>query len=81
MKRQNFTVTFPLLFFFYIIYNFPKFALYLGRAFFPKPEVDVCVVKFIPRIKPLITQPFKLVEKVCSTIFHHRQKYCDYGFK
>jgi len=50
-----------------------------GKAFFPKPEVDVAVVKFTPRIKPLISQPFKLVEKVTSTIFHHRQKYCNYG--
>lgn len=52
-----------------------------GKAFFPKPEVDVCVVKFTPRIKPAINQPFKLIEKVASTIFHHRQKFCSYGLK
>ncbi|GBN65990.1 Dimethyladenosine transferase 1, mitochondrial [Araneus ventricosus] len=50
-----------------------------GTAFFPKPEVDVAVVKFTPRIRPLIDQPFELVEKVVSTIFHHRQKFCRYG--
>ncbi|KAF8782538.1 Dimethyladenosine transferase 1 like protein [Argiope bruennichi] len=37
-----------------------------GKAFFPKPEVDVAVVKFTPRIRPLIDQPFELVEKVVS---------------
>ncbi|CAL1273304.1 unnamed protein product [Larinioides sclopetarius] len=50
-----------------------------GKAFFPKPEVDVAVVKFTPRIRPLINQPFDLVEKIVSTIFHHRQKFCRYG--
>lgn len=58
-----------------LMFNIP------GRAFFPKPEVDVSVVKFTPRIRPLINQPFKLVEKVASTIFHHRQKYSSYGLK
>ncbi|XP_054706233.1 dimethyladenosine transferase 1, mitochondrial-like [Uloborus diversus] len=52
-----------------------------GKAFFPKPEVDVGVVKFVPRIKPLINQPFKLINKVVTTIFNHRQKYCLYGIK
>lgn len=47
-----------------------------GRAFFPKPEVDVSLVKFTPLIKPLIKQPFSLVEKVTRTLFHCRQKHC-----
>ncbi|GIX96566.1 dimethyladenosine transferase 1, mitochondrial [Caerostris extrusa] len=53
----------------------------MWRAFFPKPDVDVCVLKFTPRIKPLINQPFELVEKVVFTLFHHRQKYCLYNIK
>ncbi|XP_071035886.1 mitochondrial dimethyladenosine transferase 1 isoform X2 [Parasteatoda tepidariorum] len=52
-----------------------------GRAFFPKPEVDVSVVRFTPRIRPLISQPFEIVNKVISTIFQHRQKFSLYGIK
>ncbi|KFM65665.1 Dimethyladenosine transferase 1, mitochondrial, partial [Stegodyphus mimosarum] len=52
-----------------------------GRAFFPKPDVDVGVVKFTPRILPLINQPYDLVKKVVTHIFLHRQKYCLYGLK
>ncbi|GFX21204.1 dimethyladenosine transferase 1, mitochondrial [Trichonephila clavipes] len=52
-----------------------------GRAFFPKPEVDVAVVKFTPRIRPLISQPFPIVQKVITTLFQHRQKFCRFGIK
>ncbi|XP_078000836.1 dimethyladenosine transferase 1, mitochondrial-like [Glandiceps talaboti] len=50
-----------------------------GSAFVPKPEVDVGVVHFIPRIHPLIPCSFKLVEKVVRCVFHFRQKYCKRG--
>ncbi|XP_034964569.1 dimethyladenosine transferase 1, mitochondrial isoform X1 [Zootoca vivipara] len=47
-----------------------------GRAFVPKPEVDVTVVHFTPLVQPKIEQPFKLVEKVVRTVFQFRRKYC-----
>ncbi|XP_075718801.1 dimethyladenosine transferase 1, mitochondrial [Rhinoderma darwinii] len=50
-----------------------------GRAFVPKPEVDVGVVHFTPLIQPKIDQPFKLVEKVVQNVFHLRRKYCYRG--
>ena len=45
-----------------------------GSAFLPKPDVDVGVVTFEPRVQPLIDVPFQHVEKVVSLIFHHRNK-------
>ncbi|XP_054652224.1 dimethyladenosine transferase 1, mitochondrial [Dunckerocampus dactyliophorus] len=50
-----------------------------GRAFVPKPEVDVGVVHFTPLVQPLIQQPFKLVEKVVRNIFQFRRKFCHKG--
>ncbi|XP_012665567.1 dimethyladenosine transferase 1, mitochondrial isoform X3 [Otolemur garnettii] len=50
-----------------------------GRAFVPKPEVDVGVVHFTPLIQPKIEQPFKLVEKVVQNAFQFRRKYCHRG--
>ncbi|XP_033090874.1 dimethyladenosine transferase 1, mitochondrial [Trachypithecus francoisi] len=50
-----------------------------GRAFVPKPEVDVGVVHFTPLIQPRIEQPFKLVEKVVQNVFQFRRKYCHRG--
>ncbi|KAM5324243.1 dimethyladenosine transferase 1, mitochondrial isoform 4-T4 [Glossophaga mutica] len=50
-----------------------------GRAFVPKPEVDVGVVHFTPLVRPAIEQPFKLVEKVVQSAFHFRRKYCHRG--
>jgi dimethyladenosine transferase 1 len=47
-----------------------------GSAFVPKPDVDVGVVKFVPRREPLIQQPYKLVEKVVRHVFCMRNKYC-----
>lgn len=45
-----------------------------GRAFIPKPDVDVGVVTLIPLKEPLVKLPFKLVEKVLRHIFNMRQK-------
>ncbi|PNF25888.1 Dimethyladenosine transferase 1, mitochondrial [Cryptotermes secundus] len=50
-----------------------------GRAFIPKPEVDVSVVRFTPLVQPQIPLPFKLVEKVVRNIFGFRQKYSIRG--
>ncbi|XP_043399123.1 dimethyladenosine transferase 1, mitochondrial isoform X2 [Chelonia mydas] len=50
-----------------------------GRAFVPKPEVDVSVVHFTPLVQPKIQQPFKLVEKVVKSVFQFRRKYCCRG--
>lgn len=50
-----------------------------GRAFVPKPDVDVGVVHFIPRIEPQIPLDFSLVEKVIRCIFSFRQKHSKRG--
>uniref|UniRef100_A0A8C8SU45 rRNA adenine N(6)-methyltransferase n=1 Tax=Pelusios castaneus TaxID=367368 RepID=A0A8C8SU45_9SAUR len=50
-----------------------------GRAFVPKPEVDVSVVHFTPLVQPKIQQPFNLVEKVVRNVFQFRRKYCFRG--
>ncbi|XP_044023952.1 dimethyladenosine transferase 1, mitochondrial isoform X1 [Siniperca chuatsi] len=50
-----------------------------GRAFVPKPEVDVGVVHFTPLVQPQIQQPFKVVEKVTRNVFQFRRKHCHKG--
>ncbi|CAG4950891.1 unnamed protein product [Colias eurytheme] len=50
-----------------------------GDAFVPKPDVDVGVVTLTPLKRPLMKQPFKLVEKVVRQIFSMRQKYSIRG--
>ncbi|XP_017780330.1 PREDICTED: dimethyladenosine transferase 1, mitochondrial [Nicrophorus vespilloides] len=45
-----------------------------GSAFLPKPDVDVGVVTLIPKTQPLVTLPFKMVEKILRSIFNMRQK-------
>ncbi|XP_039904991.1 dimethyladenosine transferase 1, mitochondrial isoform X1 [Simochromis diagramma] len=50
-----------------------------GRAFVPKPEVDVGVVHFTPLVQPQIQQPFQLVEKVVRNVFQFRRKHCHKG--
>lgn len=51
-----------------------------GKAFVPKPDVDVGVVKLIPFKEPKTTLPFKTVEKVVRHLFSMRQKYSRRGF-
>ena len=41
-----------------------------GRAFVPKPEVDVSVVTFTPLKQPYIDLPFSMVEKVPASKYH-----------
>jgi len=62
----------------YLCQTYHKFTI-KGSAFVPKPDVDVGVVKFIPRKTPLINQPFDLVEKVTRQLFSMRQKHCWKG--
>lgn len=50
-----------------------------GKAFVPKPDVDVGVVTIVPLKTPLTTVPFPVVEKVVRHIFSMRQKYCRRG--
>lgn len=45
-----------------------------GKAFVPKPDVDVAVVRFDPLKEPLTTLPFDLVEKVMRYLFSMRQR-------
>ncbi|KAI6174892.1 RRNA adenine N(6)-methyltransferase [Aphelenchoides bicaudatus] len=45
-----------------------------GQCFVPKVEVDVGVVKFVPREQSLIPTCFEIVEKVCRHAFHYRNK-------
>ncbi|CAJ0595313.1 unnamed protein product [Cylicocyclus nassatus] len=52
-----------------------------GACFVPRPDVDVGIVRFIPRIQPLINVPFEVVEKLCRQVFHYRQKYMIKGLK
>ncbi|CAH1397751.1 unnamed protein product [Nezara viridula] len=51
------------------VFNIP------GKAFLPKPDVDVGVVKLVPLISPVCDYEFHLVEKVCRVLFSGRQKY------
>lgn len=50
-----------------------------GRAFIPKPEVDVGVVRLTPLKQPIISLPFDIIEKVVRCVFSYRQKYCIRG--
>ncbi|KAG1936308.1 dimethyladenosine transferase 1, mitochondrial-like [Pimephales promelas] len=52
-----------------------------GRAFVPKPTVDVGVVHFTPLAQPQIQQPFKLVEKIVKNAFQFRRKHCRTGLQ
>lgn len=52
-----------------------------GKAFVPKPDVDVGVVTLIPLKTPQTDLPFDLVEKVMRYIFSMRQKYVKRGIE
>lgn len=45
-----------------------------GKAFVPKPDVDVGVVTLVPLKQPLVKLPFKMVENVLRHVFNMRQK-------
>lgn len=46
-----------------------------GSSFVPPPKVNVGLVTFEPLKKPLISQPFKLVEKVVRHLFAGKNKF------
>lgn len=50
-----------------------------GRAFVPKPDVDVGVVTLVPLQRPLTALRFELVERVVRHLFSMRQKFCRRG--
>jgi len=45
-----------------------------GNAFVPAPDVDVAVVTMHPLTIPYIEQPFPIVNKVVTTVFHGKRK-------
>lgn len=54
----------------------PKYRFTIpGKAFVPKPDVDVGVMHIEPLIEPVIPVKFEIVEKVLRTVFNFRQKY------
>ncbi|KYQ54336.1 Dimethyladenosine transferase 1, mitochondrial [Trachymyrmex zeteki] len=46
-----------------------------GKAFVPKPDVDVGVVSFTPLVKPRTQHDFKFFEMITRHVFSFRQKY------
>lgn len=52
-----------------------------GKAFVPKPDVDVAVMRLEPLKEPLTTLPFDLVEKVMRYLFSMRQKKIRFAVK
>lgn len=50
-----------------------------GKAFLPKPEVDVGVVTLLPLKHPKTDVPFDVVEKTMRHLFSMRQKYVRRG--
>lgn len=50
-----------------------------GKAFLPKPEVDVGVVTLLPLKHPKTEVPFEVVEKTMRHLFSMRQKYVRRG--
>lgn len=52
-----------------------------GKAFIPKPKVDVGVVSFVPLAIPRTKHEFHIFEKVTRHIFSFRQKYSIRGIE
>jgi dimethyladenosine transferase, putative len=50
----------------------------LGKSFYPKPKVDVGLVRFEPLRRPLVDSniPFEVIEKFIRLLFHLRNAYC-----
>ncbi|KAI1722302.1 ribosomal RNA adenine dimethylase domain-containing protein [Ditylenchus destructor] len=54
----------------------PKIVMRLGgSSFVPRPEVDVGLVRFVPRTEPLIPAPFEVVSKVATHVFIFKNKH------
>jgi dimethyladenosine transferase 1 len=52
-----------------------------GKAFVPKPDVDVGVITMVPLKTPQTDLPFELIEKIMRYIFSLRQKYVRRGIQ
>lgn len=52
-----------------------------GKAFVPKPDVDVAVMRLEPLKQPLTNLPFDLVEKIMRYLFSMRQKKIHYAIR
>lgn len=69
-------------YYYYLTYYYLSLKLiilFIGKAFVPKPDVDVGVVRLTPLKKPIINLPFNVIEKVIRCVFSYRQKYCIRG--
>ena len=55
----------------------------LGKSFYPKPKVDVGLVRFEPLKRPLVdpSVPFAAIEKFVRLLFHLRNAYCVKSLK
>ncbi|XP_015782051.1 dimethyladenosine transferase 1, mitochondrial-like [Tetranychus urticae] len=56
--------------------NVHRKCLIPGNQFFPKPQVDVGLVRLIPRRVPLVPTeiPFKVIDRFVKHLFHLRRK-------
>lgn len=45
-----------------------------SKIFVPEPKVDAMLLRFVPRVTPLIEAPFVVVEQVVKAIFSERRK-------
>ncbi|KAL3102542.1 hypothetical protein niasHT_020158 [Heterodera trifolii] len=52
-----------------ILFNVP------GKCFTPRPDIDVCVVQFLPRLEPLIPTAYIVADKVFRTLFHYKRRF------
>ncbi|KXJ24347.1 Dimethyladenosine transferase 1, mitochondrial [Exaiptasia diaphana] len=46
-----------------------------SSVFVPKPKVDAALVHLVPRVEPLISVPFAIVEQIVKAVFSMRRKY------
>ncbi|KAL3113227.1 hypothetical protein niasHT_018381 [Heterodera trifolii] len=46
-----------------------------GKCFTPRPDIDMCVVQFLPRLEPLIPTADIVANKVFRTLFHYKRRF------
>ncbi|KAL3085936.1 hypothetical protein niasHS_008978 [Heterodera schachtii] len=46
-----------------------------ANVFTPRPDIDVCVVQFLPRLEPLIPTADIVANKVFRTLFHYKRRF------
>uniref|UniRef100_A0A915EDA2 rRNA adenine N(6)-methyltransferase n=1 Tax=Ditylenchus dipsaci TaxID=166011 RepID=A0A915EDA2_9BILA len=67
-----------------LVFEMPGIPLYFFGfqvLFCAKTKVDVGLVRFVPRITPLINAPYEVVEKVVRHVFMFRQRHLSHGLK